>query len=83
MSEEMVDVVKRYIENELLRDRDDGGIESDENLFTGGLIDSMGIMRLVAFLEKSYDIKIPPADLTPANFMTVEKIAGYLKRLIA
>ena len=82
MSETIENTVKTFIEEELLRGREEGGIEADENLFTGGMIDSMGIMRLVAFLEKTYETKIPPADLTPANFMTVEKIAGYLEGLV-
>jgi acyl carrier protein len=78
MKDEIAKTTRAFIEDELLRGRDVGSVGLDENLFTTGFIDSMGIMRLVAHLEKMYETKIPPTDLTPVNFMTIEKIADYV-----
>lgn len=53
-------------------------IDCDENLFTGGYVDSVGIMRLIAHLESRLQIRIPPADLIPENFRSVRVMAAYL-----
>lgn len=54
-------------------------LEPSENLLTSGLIDSMGAMRLVNLISERYDLEIPPKDRIPANFMTIEVLASYLK----
>lgn len=55
-------------------------IDPDENLLLGGHVDSMGIMRLVAHLETTLDLKIPATDLVPDNFRSVRTMASYLTR---
>ena len=58
-------------------------IDPNENLFTGGQIDSVGIMRLIAHLERSLEVKIPPTELVPDNFRTVRVMSNYLEQLTA
>ena len=53
-------------------------VDPDDNLFTGGYVDSVGIMRLIAHLEGAFAMKIPPPDLIPQNFRTVRVMAAYL-----
>lgn len=55
-------------------------IDPDENLFTGGYVDSVGILRLIAHVESTLGIAIPPIDLVPQNFRSVRAMAGYLAR---
>jgi acyl carrier protein len=52
----------------------------DDNLLTAGYIDSVGVMRLIAHLESTFALAIPPADLVPQNFRTVRIMASYLSR---
>ena len=54
----------------------------DENLFTSGHVDSLGIMRLIAHLETTLDLEIPLRDRVPDNFRTVRVMAAYLERQI-
>ena len=67
-----------FIRRELLGGRD-VSIDPDDNLFTSGLVDSVGIMRLIAHLESSLEMMIPPADLIPENFRSIRVMAGYLE----
>ncbi|MEO8257703.1 MAG: acyl carrier protein [Acidobacteriota bacterium] len=53
-------------------------IDPDENIFTSGHVDSVGIMRLIAHLEAALDVTIPPTELVPQNFRTVRVMAAYL-----
>lgn len=56
-------------------------VDPEENLFTSGLVDSVGAMRLVNHVETALDTKIPPPDLVPDNFRTIRIMAGYLAGL--
>ena len=74
--------VRQFIEGELLRNRNDIKLDPADNLFTSGTVDSMGIMRLIAFLEKKYSIHVPAVDQTPDNFRTLEVIGTYVAGLL-
>ena len=77
---EIEEVITAFIHSEILSGRDTG-IDPEENLFTSGLVDSVGIMQLIAHLESTYALKIPPTDLIPANFRTIRVMATYLESL--
>jgi acyl carrier protein len=44
-----------------------------------GLIDSMGLLVLIAFVEEEFDIELDPADITLANFATIADIARLVE----
>ncbi len=73
----MKDELRNYIQDELLDGRE---ITDDENLLLSGLIDSMGVMRLVAFISERFGISVPPEDLTIENFVSLDAMAEYLSR---
>lgn len=69
--------IRHYINGDLLL-RDDLVIDDDENLLVTGILDSLALMRLVAHLEDTYDIEIPPSDITLENFASLSAMVGYL-----
>ena len=75
MKEKIIAYIKNDIANENLED-----IEPQDDLLGTGAIDSMGMMKLLAFIEKEGNFKIPPEDMTIENFMTLESIMGYISR---
>lgn len=75
MKESIIQFIKSEISNNKLED-----LNGDEMLFDSGIIDSLGIMRLVSFIEKESQKKIPYQDLTVENFSTVNRIVDYLSR---
>lgn len=78
----IADLITGFIASDLLGGRE-AAIDPEDNLFTSGLVDSVGIMRLIAHLEDSLETKIPPTDLVPENFRTVNVMAAYLEELVA
>jgi len=72
------DAIRQYIVEELLGE--DGPLDDDENLLADGMVDSLGMLRLVGFIEESYEIKVPPEDFIIENFRTIEVLDAYLKR---
>ena len=55
-------------------------LQSNDDLLTTDTIDSMGVMRLVAFIEEACGRRIPPEDVTIENFVSIDAICGYLSR---
>lgn len=54
-------------------------LSPDDNLLISGLIDSLGVMQLVAHLQAENNIKIEPRDITLKNFKTVNTIIGFIE----
>lgn len=49
-----------------------------DNLIDIGLLDSIGILNFILFLERKYKIEISLEDLNESHFATVEKIVNYI-----
>ncbi len=75
-------LIKEFIQSELVSDRTDDHLSNTDNLIESGIIDSLGIMRLIAYLEKTYSIKITDDDLVVDNFETIEAISTFLRNRI-
>jgi acyl carrier protein len=58
-------------------------LDHDTDLLASELIDSLGIVELIAFLESRYSIKIGDEDLDPENFRSVNSIARFVEGRIA
>lgn len=67
-----------FISDEILEF--DQPVSDDENLLADDMIDSLGMLRLVAYIEATLQVKVPPADFTIANFRTIDAICQYLER---
>jgi acyl carrier protein len=53
-------------------------VNNDASFMEEGLIDSTGILELVAHLEETYGIEIPDDELIPDNLDSINRIASYL-----
>ena len=65
-----------FLENEYLKPGD--SLDGSDSLLENGIIDSVGMLNLVEFLEKKYSIKIDEDDLMPENFDTLDAIEDYV-----
>jgi acyl carrier protein len=73
------ETLKRYLTTELLNAHGYQDLSVDENLLIGGLVDSLGIMRLVGFIEQNFDIAVPAQDVTIEHFRSIRVIAEYIE----
>lgn len=69
-------LLKQYISQTLLNDRIQ--VEADDDLLGEEIIDSMGVMQLIAFIEDTFECDVAQADITITNFRTIEAIDAYL-----
>jgi acyl carrier protein len=72
------ETVRTFIIDQFLFGEDDG-FKDETSFLETGMIDSMGIMELVAFLEKTFQIKIEDQELVPRNLDSLNQIQAFLK----
>jgi acyl carrier protein len=68
------DQLLRYVNDELLRERNLRA-EMDTPLFADGWIDSLSILKLIAYVELLVGRQIPAEEIVMENFRTVDTIA--------
>lgn len=69
-----------YILREIAVEHGKESLEADENLLTQGLIDSMGILKLVSFIESHFGIKVDNEDIVPENFETLSDMSRFVEK---
>jgi acyl carrier protein len=74
----MKDAIRSFIADRLLN-QPGGGIADDEDLLGTGLVDSVGMMSLVLFVESEFDVSVPPEDVIVENFLSISTIETYLQ----
>ena len=75
---EIENLITSFIANDLSENAK-SELSIDSNLFSEFYLDSIGIMKLIAHIESSLELKIPSKDLVPRNFMTIQAMITYLE----
>jgi acyl carrier protein len=55
-------------------------LKNDDSFLAQGIIDSTGVLELVGLVEETYEIEVGDDELTPENFDSIDRIAGYVAR---
>jgi acyl carrier protein len=55
-------------------------LPSDASLLERGIIDSTGVLELVAFLEREFELKVEERELLPDNLESISRICAYVGR---
>ena len=71
--------VRDFIRNEMGGDVGEADLKDDDSLLDAGLIDSLGIQKLMVFLEDKFRIRISDEEITPDNFETVTRISEMIE----
>lgn len=72
-----------FINHELLINKKvDESICEDTDLIAANVIDSLSLIQLITFLERSLQIKIEDTEVNPDNFQSVAAILKFLKEKI-
>jgi acyl carrier protein len=82
MSEVQVDAIAARVKNFLIekfplaRKRN---LQNGDSLIDSGIVDSLGILDLVSFLETEFGLHVSDEELLPENFQTIECIAAMVQ----
>ena len=73
------DQIRQYIARNLLFSDTGFKYDDDASFLEEGIVDSLGIMDLVCFIEETFGLTVTDEDLTPDNFDSVNKLANYIQ----
>lgn len=73
------DQLKQYLAENFLADPN-ATVPDDLDLLGSGVIDSLGMLKLISWIESTYDISISDVDLDPANFQNVDSVEALVER---
>ena len=58
----------------------DNGFQYDDDSFLQeGIVDSIGVMDLVSFVEDNFNVEVSDQEIVPDNFDSINKLAQYVR----
>ena len=58
-------------------------VAREDSLLESGIVDSLGVLELVEFLERTFGISVTEQDLLPENFDSIGRMADLVGRKVA
>jgi len=71
--------VRQFVTDDFLFDST-SHFADDDSFIENGLIDSMGILRLITFVEKKYSIRVQEEELVTENWDSVQRVASFVHK---
>jgi acyl carrier protein len=72
--------IRSFILTSFLFTDDESKLKNNDSLLEQGIMDSTGVLELVAFLESQFGMKVADEELVPDNLDSVEKIVAFVGR---
>jgi acyl carrier protein len=76
------DELRSFITENFLFGQDDVCLTGDTSFLEGGIIDSTGILELIAFLERTYGIRLTDQELVPENLDSLNRLTAFISRKV-
>jgi acyl carrier protein len=83
---EMSDItrdIKEFVVSNFLYGQDGHNLAADQSFLENGIIDSTGVLELVAFLEQRFGISIADRELLPENLDSLQNASAFVSRKLA
>ena len=75
----VLDKVRRFIAENF---PSAGPVGDDSSLVEGGVVDSMGVVEIISFLESDFGIIVEDEEVAIENFDSIDRIVAFVKRKI-
>jgi acyl carrier protein len=72
--------IREFVAKDLLFSPDGFRYADDTSFLEEGIIDSLGVMELVGFVQKSFGLRVEQDEVIPENFGSVALLTGYVLR---
>ncbi|MCX0241626.1 acyl carrier protein [Streptomyces sp. NPDC097595] len=70
--------IKQFLIEEFLPDLTQDELADDQDLLSSGAIDSLGLLKLIAWVEDRFGLAVDDTDLDPNNFRSVTAIDTFV-----
>ena len=76
---EIKNEIKQFVIRELIYDNANEMLSEDQSLLESGIIDSLGIMKLLDFFEEKYGFTIDGDEILPENFENILTLSDLVQ----
>lgn len=74
-----IDTIKQFVIEEFLPDVSAHELGIEHDLLADGVIDSLGVLKLIAWVEDHFELTVDDSALDPNNFRSVLAIDSFIK----
>ena len=53
-------------------------LEPGDSLLEAGVVDSLGVLEIIDFLEQRYGVRVPDAEVLPENLDSIDSLTRYI-----
>ncbi len=70
--------LRAHVVAEFLPGEDPDVLNVDDELLDSGVLDSLSLLKLVAYLDEQYGVQTEASDITSENFGTLERLTRFV-----
>ena len=76
----MQNEIRQFVIDNFLFGQSDRQLGNSDSFLESGIIDSTGVLELIAFIESTYEVSIADEELVPANLDSIDRVSGFVER---
>lgn len=76
-------LLRNFILENYLFTNDQSKLNNSDSFLDSGILDSMGIMELVFFLDENFSIKVESEEMMPDNLDSIDNLLEFIKAKLA
>ncbi|WP_028279351.1 acyl carrier protein [Arthrobacter sp. H5] len=73
-----IETVRNFVIEEFLPGTNPAELGVEDDLLNSGVLDSLGLLKMIAWIESTFDVPIGDTDLDPDNFSSLAAIDGFI-----
>ena len=72
--------IRDFVRETFAEGAGNGTFSDDSSLVETGIIDSLGIVKMISFIETTFGFKVREQDIVPEYFENIRAIASYVEQ---
>lgn len=84
--DEIKEKIREYLINEL-KEVSDGSvdikIQDEDNLLNGDILNSLGIVKFISFIEETFNVDVIDASIELEDFSTINSICALIEKRLS
>ena len=81
--EEIVSVLRNFILENYLFSDDQSLLNNDDSFLESKIMDSMGVLEMVSFLEEQFEVTTEDQEMIPGNLDSIDKLVAFVEKKTA
>jgi acyl carrier protein len=76
----MQNEIRQFVIDNFLFGQSDRQLGNSDSFLESGIIDSTGVLELIAFIESKFEVSIADEELVPANLDSIDRVSAFVER---